>query len=465
MLANRLVTYECWDLKKLSIPSRSRLYQLEPVGIRTPMVESLTGYIERLAEAHCVTPDVLISRTITPLLKQIFLKSRSSRDLRSLFDRATAINGTGNIVIDLVQALQKLTLIEDLHLLTLLFWSEIIPTRNLFRTKSAWCTVCYEEWRLAKQVIYKPLLWTINSVKVCPLHKIYLCLQCPHCQQELPLLSWRSRPGYCSKCGDWLGMNLPVKSSSELTDSSTLSKEELHSQTWIVEVIGELISFTLSFNSPPAKEEIAKSLSLIINAVTNGNIAEFARLMGIPKNTLWMWQTGKALPMLDILLKICYRLEISLLDLLKPEQLAAKSFTKISHKTIRRSPTLRASPKLFDANQVQDTLLAILASDNQPPLTMEEVATGLGYNKRTIFSHFPDLCRAISAKYRSYGKACHTEKIQQSCREVKQIVLKLHNQGEYPSEARVSEIMTHPGYLRYKQVRAALNETRREIGV
>ncbi|MBD2532087.1 TniQ family protein [Nostoc flagelliforme FACHB-838] len=121
MLANGLVTYECWDLKKLSIPSRSQLYQLEPVGIRTPMVESLTGYIERLAEAHCVPPDVLISRTITPLLKQIFLKSRTSRDLRSLFDRATAINGTGNIVIDLVQALQKLTLIEDLHLLTLLF--------------------------------------------------------------------------------------------------------------------------------------------------------------------------------------------------------------------------------------------------------------------------------------------------------------------------------------------------------
>lgn len=175
MLASALETYESWDLKMPVIPLWSNLYQIVPIGIRTPLVESLTGYIERLAEAHCIPPDVLISRTITPLLKQIFLKSRTSRDLRSLFDRATAINGTGNIAIDLVQALQKLTLIEDLHLLTLLFWSEIIPTRNLFRTQSAWCTVCYEEWRLAKQVIYKPLLWTINSVKVCPLHKIYLC--------------------------------------------------------------------------------------------------------------------------------------------------------------------------------------------------------------------------------------------------------------------------------------------------
>lgn len=32
---------------------------------------------------------------------------------------------------------------------------------------------------------------------------------------------------------------------------------------------------------------------------------------------------------------------------------------------------------------------------------MEEVATSLGYNRRTIFRHFLDLCRAISTKYRS----------------------------------------------------------------
>ena len=51
MLASALETYESWDLKKLVIPSRSRLYQLEPIGIGTPLVESLTGYISRLAEA------------------------------------------------------------------------------------------------------------------------------------------------------------------------------------------------------------------------------------------------------------------------------------------------------------------------------------------------------------------------------------------------------------------------------
>ncbi len=55
MLASVLETYESWDLKKVSIPSRSHLYQLEPVGIRTPMVESLTGYIRKISGGSLYT--------------------------------------------------------------------------------------------------------------------------------------------------------------------------------------------------------------------------------------------------------------------------------------------------------------------------------------------------------------------------------------------------------------------------
>ncbi len=36
------------------MPSRSRLYSLEPIGIETPETESLTSYLSRLAAAHSV---------------------------------------------------------------------------------------------------------------------------------------------------------------------------------------------------------------------------------------------------------------------------------------------------------------------------------------------------------------------------------------------------------------------------
>ena len=49
---------ESWNLNKPSIPLRSQLYQLEPIGVRTPVTESLTSFISRLAIAHCLPPGV-----------------------------------------------------------------------------------------------------------------------------------------------------------------------------------------------------------------------------------------------------------------------------------------------------------------------------------------------------------------------------------------------------------------------
>jgi hypothetical protein len=51
--------YEMWDITSPDLPPCSRLYPLEPIGVGTPLVESLTGYIARLAEAHCVSTGVL----------------------------------------------------------------------------------------------------------------------------------------------------------------------------------------------------------------------------------------------------------------------------------------------------------------------------------------------------------------------------------------------------------------------
>ncbi len=41
--------YDAWELSDHRLTGRSYLYSLPPIGIGTPMVESLTGYIQRLA--------------------------------------------------------------------------------------------------------------------------------------------------------------------------------------------------------------------------------------------------------------------------------------------------------------------------------------------------------------------------------------------------------------------------------
>src|SRR5690349_20961516 len=67
-----LITFDEWDLE----PPRyqhSYLYSLEPVGIGTADVESLTSYMARLAHAHCVSPAALFGRVIAPLSNRPYL--------------------------------------------------------------------------------------------------------------------------------------------------------------------------------------------------------------------------------------------------------------------------------------------------------------------------------------------------------------------------------------------------------
>lgn len=62
------IRFEAWAPAREAPPPRSRLYRLEPIGIGTPEVESLSSYLNRLAQAHCVTVTTLIRHELLPRL-------------------------------------------------------------------------------------------------------------------------------------------------------------------------------------------------------------------------------------------------------------------------------------------------------------------------------------------------------------------------------------------------------------
>ena len=59
-----VATYEKWDMTAPIVPPRSRFFNLSPAGLGTSMVECLTSYLSRLAQAHSVTPGVLHHREV-----------------------------------------------------------------------------------------------------------------------------------------------------------------------------------------------------------------------------------------------------------------------------------------------------------------------------------------------------------------------------------------------------------------
>jgi AraC-like DNA-binding protein len=123
----------------------------------------------------------------------------------------------------------------------------------------------------------------------------------------------------------------------------------------------------------------------------------------------------------------------------------------------------RGNITLINFDQVHLQLEAVLLDHKLPPPSLEATAKDLGYYRETLYRNFKDLCRAISAKYGQYERVRYLNSVNKCCEEVRQIVLQLHEQGIYPSEARVSQYLAKPGHLRYRKVRAVLQEARKTL--
>lgn len=81
-------------LKRIIPPSPSRLYGVEPIGAGTPLVESLTSYIVRVASAHCVTVGTLLAEEVAPIIGKPYLTSKTMATVSSPFlITAKAMNG------------------------------------------------------------------------------------------------------------------------------------------------------------------------------------------------------------------------------------------------------------------------------------------------------------------------------------------------------------------------------------
>ena len=243
-------TDKAWDLTKPTMPARSRLYSLEPIGVGTPATESLTSYVIRLAEAHRVEKGVLISKEVRPLLGDTpIMEKEDAYTIEKMawmyppFLYSVEENGIGKGAAKQAQALEQLTLRTDLHYLTLQLWPRRFhPSGIILRPQQAWCPVCFEEWQAIGHPIYYPLLWTLNWAEICPQHLEFLWDRCPHeaCQRSFHWGSINQKLGYCPICGGWLGLSA-ISSATEVVPFD--GKLEQHqAKLKVAELLGKSIA-------------------------------------------------------------------------------------------------------------------------------------------------------------------------------------------------------------------------------
>ncbi|MBE9127722.1 MULTISPECIES: TniQ family protein [unclassified Coleofasciculus] len=392
--------HQLWYSRTTTIPERSRLHPLEPIGVGTPTVESLTSYVARLAAAHRVPTGIFLAQEVAPQVSRYQGNQHQGLSrwfFRVFFNDTGAWNGMGIMASEPVHVLEARTKQHQLRFLTLLSWANVLPSRGLLRTNKAWCPVCYDDWERCGKPIYEPLLWSLQVVTTCPFHQQVLWHQCPNCQRLLYPLEWNSRPGFCSRCQQWLGVNSILTNGDTSVDASPVEQPDWDWQIFVVYSVGKILELAPALKSPPPRENLALAIDLCIQEATNGNAKAFADLMYLSASVPGEWRCGQALAQLGLLLRVCWCLSIPLEDVLTGQVVKHQP---LSLKVLPITQQRRKTNRRFDAVKVQTFLEAALSFE--PPQSLRQVAATLGYDPGDISRFFPDLCHQISARYRLY---------------------------------------------------------------
>ena len=375
--------FEAWDLAPRQLRPRSRLYSLAPEGIGTAFVESLSGYVVRLAEAHAVSAGDLIRREL----------SRHTSSPLDFPTHSQSINGLENRAARWVTAVEAATLRSDLRYLTLLPFKKLLPTSLLLRKIRAWCPECYEEMAVTGTV-YEPLLWCLRLVEACPRHRRLLVATCSRCRQSLRLLYAASRVGRCSKCG----MELRGEPSGIVNETRDPAPTEY--QLWLADAFGQLLAHGPEVRPEILPDRVRDILVACTEAFAEENRTAVAETVQCYPQVFCRWFNGHDRPRADNLLRAWYQLKL-------PVSLIFSSDGKLPRQekgqtAIRIERAQKVAPRR-SREQLRRVLEEVL--DEHPTPSVAEVARRLGYAKPYwLYAVHPALCAQITKKYRRPGR-------------------------------------------------------------
>jgi TniQ len=373
-----------WNIDSAAtLPQRTYLYHMRPLGIGSMLGESLTGYIAPPAEAHDVSAAMLLNCELLPRMASISGARKAPKNATFIY-QSHVLNRAGEYAQNCVQVLEILTGAGNLRALTLLRLGGVLSTQHFLRPRRAWCPRCFEDWRAMDRPIYEPLFWAIETVSCGPAHRCAFSVQCPQCGQTLYTLSARSRPGYCCRCQQWLGQRrAPDQVSIEARAGLVFAQS-----------VGDLLAAGRDmdlFSSSLFKTNLRRC----IGSLTDGNVNRFCTALGITYDSGTHWLSANGRIRLDLLIGVFTQLGLSPLGFLT-EPLANKDFEHGQDLIGRNTSHIK---KRRAQVRLDEQLARALHAE--PPVSLHEVAAQLGDSSATsLRRRNPDICDRISDRYR-----------------------------------------------------------------
>lgn len=414
-----------------SIPPRSRLFSLEPIGIGTPACEGLTSYIIRLSAAHSVSPRRLIRTQFARATPEI------SQLLSAAFFRLNArtINAHGAYASLFVRATMALTGVGALDQLTLLPLAKLLPPNGegLIARTLRWCPECLAEAASNTTLkIYRPLAWSFQHYRVCSIHRCSLRDRCPSCGSYQEAFPQYPSLAHCSHCGTWLG-GTGGNPGNRLPDG-----------LWISSAIEDVILHLQQLEATGAAKNFTRCIVWAINRTDCGSHKAFCNALGLGMRVSTEWVSGRK-PSFPYWLAIAYGIHASPSDLFLASEATFQADRPLQHFPRELRLKHQRPPLSEIAKREIAVALAEIASDPEDCRALSPIARQFQLDPACLRRYWPAPCTLIQAKYRQAIKRKAEQRKNRDFVKLEAIIKGLVDRGEYPGGGKVNKQLRRQG--------------------
>ena len=367
------------DFPPISMPVRSALYRLVPIGVGTAQRESLDSYFCRLADAHCLTPQQLAMGVVLPKI-DISTGTPKSILRRNSAWQLSCFNGMGSVASTWVQCLEALTGYSGLTGSTLLSMQGCISQVGLMARKKRWCSECFNMGN-GVEGLHGRLIWEIQCVTACPIHGTRLVSVCG-CSPNERQSPFRRKflPYICKFCGHTLAR--------ENSRSERATEREI--------AVARLVARFLdseTFDSTTTKDYLSKFISGAKDQCAEGKAAWLANILGVNKSAVHGWMNGKNVAEFSRIVSIAYNLGCEISDIFKADS------TELLPLPIPPRPRQKGAGRGFDRSALNRKLEGFLKQSES--LSVRKVADLLGVSPRALYIYSNELAKKISTRHRA----------------------------------------------------------------
>ena len=446
----------------------------QPLGVGTPLIESLTSFVGRLAIAHHVPSSAIFDGPVRPLVSEGVVRERLHLSAH-LASGAIVYDGLGKPAEDLVYALTRLTGLSDMALHTLLPWRGLLPPRHsgaLHWGRKRWCAWCFADWRADGRELWEPLLWRIAAVRRCPVHRTPLSETCPKCAAPQGLVQEIAYFGSCRRCDHDLEVGDRRVGNESMARLDHFVAEW---EWWTSLAVGQMLACQLTMSNWANDRGFPSLLNHAAGRDMFGSVRRLVRYVGVDRGSLEAWMKGRRRPSLDSFLAVSMRLRFHPLIVAiypregggsagLPWEGAEPPWPPIRPKPRRHRRSIPRGPEFWD--RVAEQLAAILDGPEPWRRTLTEVAESFGVSPGTVKRRFPAQCVRIQNIREAYKKHRSEQLFIQRREDLRAAVSEFVQEGRYPAMQRVFERAgLSQGFQRVPKYRQIWVEALNEHGI